>query len=160
MTAVRSTAAAALVIGGLMCATAACGGEASGAAAREAAEKSATAPGTTNWQEPSSYTFTLESSEGERMLIGTFRVTVRGGEVVKALGLDESGRRVVRQAPDAVPTIGELLEELEQARRDKADTAEARYTADGRPTRISLDWEANAVDDEALYVISAYGPAR
>jgi len=57
-----------------------------------------------------------------------------------------------------VPTIGELLDELEQARRDNADTAEAEYAPDGHPERISLDWDENAVDDEALYVISAYAP--
>jgi hypothetical protein len=57
-----------------------------------------------------------------------------------------------------VPTIGALLHELDQARRDDADTAEADYAADGHPVRISLDWEENAIDDEARYVISAYEP--
>jgi hypothetical protein len=50
------------------------------------------------------------------------------------------------------------LEELEQARRDRADTAEAKYAADGHPLRISLDWDENAIDDEALYVIGSYVP--
>lgn len=48
---------------------------------------------------------------------------------------------------------------MEQARRDNADTAEAEYAPDGHPERISLDWDKDAVDDEALYVISAYAPA-
>ncbi|MFE7275879.1 DUF6174 domain-containing protein [Streptomyces sp. NPDC057623] len=90
---------------------------------------------------------------------GTFRITVRDGTVAEATGLDDSGRRVVADLPDAVPTIGELLAELEQARREDADTAEAEYAPDGHPVRISLDWEENAIDDEARYVITAYEPA-
>ncbi|WP_405590354.1 DUF6174 domain-containing protein [Streptomyces sp. NBC_01092] len=112
-----------------------------------------------SWREPDSYAYTLRSSEGERSLIGSFRITVRDGGVVKAVGLDDSGRRVVEDDPDAVPTIGELLDELEQARRDHADTAEAEYAADGHPERITLDWMENAIDDEALYAISDYAPA-
>lgn len=140
------------LIGGLVCGAAACGTEASSSSARAQAQSRAP------WKEPASYTYTLRSSEGERSLLGTFRITVRDGTVVKAVGLDDSGRRVVEDVPDAVPTVGELLEELEQARRDGADTAEAEYAADGHPVRISLDWEENAIDDEALYVIRAYEP--
>ncbi|MFF6983095.1 DUF6174 domain-containing protein [Streptomyces sp. NPDC008343] len=75
--------------------------------------------------------------------------------MVKAVGLDDSGRRVAQDIPDAVPTMGELLAELEQARRDDADVAEAEYAAEGHPVRISLDWEKDVIDDEAVYVISA-----
>ncbi|GAA2389283.1 DUF6174 domain-containing protein [Streptomyces coeruleofuscus] len=65
----------------------------------------------------------------------------------------------MRQLPGEVPTLGRLLAEMAQARRDKADTAEAEYAADGHPVRILVDWDKNAVDDEALYVISAYESA-
>ncbi|MGW1543075.1 DUF6174 domain-containing protein [Streptomyces sp. NPDC002309] len=134
---------AAVVVTGLMCATAACGSD--------------TAPSaTTSWEEPSSYTYTLHSSGGERELIGTFRVTVEDGEVTTAAGLDDSGRRLVRRSPDAVPTIRELLKEADQARQDGAHKAEVEYAADGHPKAITLDWEKNTVDDEAFYVISAY----
>lgn len=141
MTVVRSLFSVAVLVGGL----AACGDEAEPAAA-------------STWQEPASYTYTLTSSEGERALIGTFRITVRDGEVTKAVGLDDSARRVVRELPDQVPTLGALLEELEQARGEDADTAEARYAADGHPTRVEIDWEKNAVDDEVRYDISEYEP--
>ncbi|WP_033327462.1 DUF6174 domain-containing protein [Streptomyces yerevanensis] len=159
MTAVRSRArsvSAAVLIGGLMCAAVACGTEtpASSGATERPEPKSET-----TWEEPPSYTYTLKSSEGERSLLGTFRVTVRDGKVAEAVGLDESSRRVVKRLPGEVPTIGELLEELKQARRDQADTAKAEYAADGHPVRISLDWEKDAIDDEALYIISAYEPA-
>lgn len=138
------------LIAGLLCTVAACGSETA---------RSTSAHNRTTWQEPASYTYTLHSSEGERTLIGAFRITVRDGTVVKTIGLDDSGRRVAKDMPDAVPTMGELLEDLEQARRDGADAAEAEYASDGHPVRISLDWEKDAIDDEALYVISAYRPA-
>lgn len=159
MTAVHSSsrfASAAALIGGLLCATAACGAESSTSSG--SAGGTAAGGSRTTWEEPSSYAYTLNSSEGERNLIGMFRVTVRDGKVAKAVGLDESGRRVVKRLPDEVPTIGELLTQLEQARHDGADTAEAQYATDGHPVRISLDWDANAIDDEALYVVSAYAP--
>jgi hypothetical protein len=147
MTAVLVTArlvSRAALVGGLICAVAGCGSE-------------TVAP--VSWREPASYAYTLRSSEGERSLIGTFRITVRDRAVVKAVGLDDSGRRVAEDVPDAIPTIGELLAELEQARRDDADRAEAEYAAEGHPVRISLDWMENAIDDEALYVISDFEPA-
>lgn len=121
--------------------------------------KPAVAP-VTGWKEPSAYTYTLTSSAGERALIGTFRVTVRDGEVVDAVGLDESARRVVKGSPAVVPTLQDLLAELDGARREGAATAEADFAADGHPTRIALDREKNAVDDEALYVIGDFRPGR
>lgn len=129
----------------LMWATAACGEDAPAAKAFEP-----------DWDEPSSYTYTLESAEGERALIGRFEVTVKDGEVVSSEGLDESGRRVVEELPDQVPTIGELLEEVKAARKDDADKVEVDYASDGHPTRISLDWDENAIDDEAEYAITDY----
>ncbi|MGW4168341.1 DUF6174 domain-containing protein [Streptomyces chartreusis] len=131
---------------GLVCAVAGCADEPEPEAA------------SASWREPDSYMYTLRSSEG-RSLIGAFRITVRDGAVVRAVGLDDSGRRVVDDAPDTVPTIGELLGEWRQARRDDADEAEVAYARDGHPERISLDWMENAIDDEALYVISDFEPA-
>ncbi|NUO41198.1 MAG: hypothetical protein HOV82_04090 [Streptomyces sp.] len=151
MTVVRTPArllAAAALAAGLTCTAGACGTE----------DTASSAEGQPVWEEPASYTFTLTSSEGERSLIGTFRITVRDGKVTEAVGLDDSARRFVARAPDQVPTLGTLLDELAQARRDDADTAEAEYATDGHPERIHLDWDDNALDDEARYVIEAYEP--
>ncbi|MFE0509531.1 DUF6174 domain-containing protein [Streptomyces sp. NPDC058964] len=158
MTVVRVTPRSLLprlaLAGGLLWATGACGGTPEpGAAPSHRAPQVRAA-----WKEPADYAYTLSSTAGERALIGTFRVTVRGGKVVKAVGLDEESRRVVRRSPGIVPTIGALRAELERARRDEADTAEAEYAADGHPLRITLDWDESAADDEARYVISAYEP--
>ncbi|MFJ7333143.1 DUF6174 domain-containing protein [Streptomyces sp. NPDC101110] len=158
MTAVPRAAravSAAVLIGGVAGVLASCG------TTTPTSPEAENAPGRIRggWQEPASYTYTLRSSEGERSLLGTFRISVREGTVVKAVGLDDSARRVVESAPGTVPTLGELLAELEQARRDDADRAEARYAADGHPVRIVLDRQENAVDDEARYDITAYHPA-
>lgn len=75
-----------------------------------------------------------------------------------AVGVDDSARRAVESLPDEVPTIGDLLAEAEAARGDGADTVDIDRAPDGRPTRIALDWDENAIDDEALYVISDHEP--
>ncbi|MFF5498511.1 DUF6174 domain-containing protein [Streptomyces aquilus] len=145
MTLVR-VCAGLLATAGLVCAVAGCGVESAPAPAREEVR----------WEEPAAYTYTLTSSEGERSLIGRFRITVKDGKVTEAVGLDAGARRFVERTPDQVPTLGALLDELEQARRDDADTAEAEYAADGHPERIFLDQDENAVDDEARYVVESY----
>ncbi|MFJ9742991.1 DUF6174 domain-containing protein [Streptomyces sp. NPDC101166] len=109
------------------------------------------------WEEPVAYSYTLTSTT--QVLAGTFRVRVRDGAVTSAEGLDADSRRQARELTGRVPTIGGLLEMLRTARDEGADTAQAQYAADGHPVRITLDWSENAVDDEALYVISSYRPA-
>ncbi|MER6346984.1 DUF6174 domain-containing protein [Streptomyces sp. NPDC001595] len=162
MTAVRRTArsrlTAALLTGALLAVVSACAGEASNDPGDGGPRggRGGQGDGGTGWVEPDAYSFTLRSSEGERSLLGTFRVTVRDGEVADAVGLDESGRRVVARLPGEVPTLGELLAQVRQARHDGVYAAETEYAADGHPVRVFLDGERDAVDDEALYVISDY----
>ncbi|MGW0845519.1 DUF6174 domain-containing protein [Streptomyces sp. NPDC002787] len=120
---------------------------------QEAPVLKASAP---TWKEPASYAYTLKSTQGERPLIGTFKVTVRDGKVVKAVGLDDSGRHVADRSPHHIPTIGALLREAESARKEGADTVDVSYAADGRPVSIAIDWEENAIDDEAAYDLSGY----
>ena len=109
-----------------------------------------------SWQEPHSYAYTLESSEGERTLLGKFRITVRDRKVAQAEGLDKYAKRIVAHMPEIMPTIGDLLRELEQVRRTNGDTADVEYAADGHPKRIILDSDHNAIDDEATYVVTEY----
>lgn len=155
-----------VLAGGLVCAAVGCGGKSGASVTGEGASPPSPSPSSSfssfaeAWEEPAAYVYTLTSSEGERSLIGTFRVTVEDGKVVKAVGLDESGRGAVKRAPEEVPTIGGLLEQLARAHDEGADTAEAAYAPDGHPVRITLDPEKNAVDDEESYVISDYEPAQ
>ncbi|MFI7299538.1 DUF6174 domain-containing protein [Streptomyces sp. NPDC050121] len=146
---VRFVATAAL-LGALPLATTACG-------ASTATTSADTKEPASGWEEPASYSYTLTSST--QVLAGTFRVTVHDGEVTEIIGLDEDSRRQARDLPGEVPTLGKLLKTLHRARSEDADTAEAQYAADGHPVRISLDWDKNSIDDEALYTISSYEPA-
>ncbi|WP_416972461.1 DUF6174 domain-containing protein [Streptomyces sp. 4F14] len=102
------------------------------------------------WREPASYTCTLDAES--QVLAGTFHLTVRDGRVTSATGPGQS-------AHAELPTIGVLLTHLETARANDADTATVEYAPDGHPTRIVLDEDRNAIDDEATYVISAYRPS-
>lgn len=109
------------------------------------------------WTAPAKYAFTLTSECGERALIGRFRVTVRD-DVAQAEGLDDSSRRALMlRMADLVPTLSELEDEAEIARRDGAEelTVE-RDPADGHATRITIDPRKNAIDDEACYTIEDY----
>ncbi|MFF1291698.1 MULTISPECIES: DUF6174 domain-containing protein [unclassified Streptomyces] len=134
-------------LAGLLCTTSACGSSRS-------AEPAETGEQTPTWAEPASYAYTLTSAT--QVPAGTFRVTVRDGTVTEAVGTDTDSRRQAQDLRDEVPTIGELLKRLNQARSDEA---EAEYAYDGHPVRISLGWDENGIDDEALYVISAREPA-
>ncbi|MEH0423010.1 DUF6174 domain-containing protein [Streptomyces sp. B21-083] len=163
MASVRSLSSVVLV-GGLLCTVVGCGGDSGASESGEGSSGTSPTPSSSfssfaeSWDEPASYAYTLTSSEGERSLIGRFRVTVRDGKVAKVVGLDESGRGAVRRAREEVPTIGGLLDRLARAHDEGADTAEAEYAPDGHPVRITLDPRKNAADDEQAYVISDYEP--
>ena len=113
-----------------------------------------------DWQEnkPATYSFTLDSQCGYMSLIGRFAVRVHDGDVARAEGLDESARVMIEQGfVDDVPTLDELLDELDRARLSDADRAEAEFDpTDGHPTLVEIDHDANATDDEACYHISDY----
>lgn len=155
---VRSVLLAATLIAGTAGTTVACdGGTSSEPKGRASPKQSSTTAGTPiTWEEPSSYVYTLTSTS--MVLAGTFRVTVRDGKVTEAVGLDEGSRSVVEQGPDRIPKIGDLLDMLEKAWQEQADTAEIQYAPGGHPARITLDVDENAIDDEAEYVISGYKP--
>jgi hypothetical protein len=102
-----------------------------------------------SWREPARYAYTLESSCGERALIGVFRISVEGGRVVDAEGLDKSAERTVESAAaGVVPTLGELVEELNVARRERiagGDELEiAAERADGSLRRWTPIWVVTA----------------
>lgn len=118
-------------------------------------------PAESGWQPPGDYAYTLESSCGERLVHGKLRLTVKGGEVTEAVGLDEPGRTTVEVARlDRLPTLADLMDEYNTAVRNGAHRAEAEFGQDGRPIRIDLDTNRNAIDDEACYRISDYAPTE
>nr|WP_221374720.1 DUF6174 domain-containing protein [Actinoplanes polyasparticus] len=61
----------------------------------------------------------------------------------------------VLRTPDTIPTLAQLVTELNEARRTRAGVADLETDpAPGHPTRITIDPEPNAVDDESCYAIS------
>ncbi len=111
------------------------------------------------WTAPSGYAYTLESRCGESWLIGAFEVEVTDHAVTEAVALDQSAESLLASTGlQYIPTIQELLDDYSAA-VGEADRAEIEYDSlDGFPTRIFIDWDAEAIDDEACYTISAYTP--
>jgi hypothetical protein len=111
------------------------------------------------WVEPAAYTFTFESSCGERSLIGRFRVTVEQFRTVAFQGLDEAGRRY-QGDPRSMPTLSTLVKEAEAAKARGASRAEVTTDpADGHPVDVIIDMDANMIDEESCYRILDYVPS-
>lgn len=96
---------------------------------------------------PSSYSFVLTASCGERDLHGTYAVAVRSGEVVRARRLDRQARPPVRL--DLVPTLPGLVALAE----DAGGEAEIGLDVDddGLPVALRIDHVPGAIDDEECY---------
>ncbi|HEY3438521.1 MAG TPA: DUF6174 domain-containing protein, partial [Actinotalea sp.] len=106
-----------------------------------------------------SYTVTMTSSCGERLMIGQFEVTVVDGSVTLVTGLDEPGRRAstVPTLREVVPTITGLLDRLVSA--DPAHVPEVSFDeATGIPTHVLFDPSPQAVDDEECYDLTHVTP--
>ncbi len=110
------------------------------------------------WLEPAGYSFVLDSRCGERTLLGRFRVTVADHGVVDVRALDEPAEIVVRdpELRAVVPTLAMLVEEYREGTAT-ADVSEMTADpTDGHPVEIAIDYDVEAMDDEACYVISDY----
>nr|BFE76963.1 hypothetical protein GCM10020092_102640 [Actinoplanes digitatis] len=79
-------------------------------------------------------------------------------KVVKSVGLDDAARRALMlRIADLVPTLKQLEEEAETARREGAAVVEVeRDLSDAHPTKIVIDHSLSAVDDESCYTIEDY----
>jgi hypothetical protein len=113
------------------------------------------------WTAPDKYEFDLKSSCGERDLIGRFHIVVEGRLMsIKGLGgrHESSGdSRLDSRLGEGHPTLDDLLAEAEEARRAGADVVEVKLDpTDGHPTQIDIDYNLNAIDDEACYSITHY----
>ncbi len=114
------------------------------------------------WAGPARYSFTLESTCGERWLIGTFRVTVDNGAVTAVEGLDEPARAAVAGRDlaflrEQVPTLPGLAAEAARARSAGADLVEVSVDPDaGHVTKVEIDPAKDSVDDESCYSVTDY----
>lgn len=105
-----------------------------------------------DWVAPTDYSFTAQSSCGERGFIGRFAVTVDGGEVTHVEPLGDSWEGVT---PVMTPTLTAMLGEARDALA-QGGTAEVAVDEAGVPSWISLDPIPDGIDDEACYAISDY----
>lgn len=105
------------------------------------------------WEEPMAYSFTLESECGWMSLPGRVRVIVEDRVVANVEPLDVETLPGDRR----LPSLGEILERAEEARRDGADVVAVRTDpVDGHPVSVEIDRRANAIDDEECYEISDF----
>lgn len=105
-----------------------------------------------------SYTYALTSSCGERLLIGSYRVTVTDGDVTAVEGLDEVGRRIAGEGHDLteeVPTIAGLLDRVVAA--DASTVPEVTFDDAGVPTAVTFD-PSPGIDDEECYTVADVEP--
>jgi hypothetical protein len=116
-------------------------------AAREGGDAS---PGA-QWDPPAHYAFDVAAGCGFRTgLIGTHRITVVRDEPVAIEPIEGSARvRLV----DAL-TIPDIVQRARTARQAGADRVVVSRSSAGVPTRVSIDYLRDAVDDEECYRIS------
>lgn len=111
-----------------------------------------------SWAAPARYSYDLESSCGERTLIGEFRIRVEQGEVVHFDALDESAEALVQTGfSDAVPTLEALVDEAVDAENSGADVVNVEHEGPrGSPSLIEIDHRTDGIDDEACYEITRF----
>jgi hypothetical protein len=109
------------------------------------------------WQRsgPDDYTFTVRYS-CFCATYGAWRVDVEDGKVVGTRPLLDERPAGSRPNESRRP-VDELLADAVRAEAGEAATIDAEYDPDtGVPTRVSIDWIANAIDDEISWEITAF----
>jgi len=116
------------------------------------------------WEEPAAYSYSVTSSCGERSFFGSFTIVVSGGTVVNAMALDQNAEALLASSSlETLPTLGSLVAEYESARFSsigsdgEADVATIEFSPDGSyPASITIDYDADAMDDEACYTVTSF----
>lgn len=113
------------------------------------------------WEPPANYRFTLRSACGNRSDLGRHEIVVEDGRTASVQNPRRNGvpgRLAFTAAYDAeAPTLLELYDEARAAAEAGADNVELTTDpATGRPTRLDIDWDTGATDDEACFIVSAY----
>ena len=110
-----------------------------------------------NERRPVSYRYTVSRScECAPESLGPVIVTVTNG-AVQSRRYSSTGADVPQTYAESFPTIDELFEIIDEARRDRVAHLDVDYDPTwGFPTRISIDRDAGTVDDEILYTVSAF----
>ncbi len=104
-------------------------------------------------QGPTSYSVTvaLSCECGE---LGPVVVTVRKG-IVESRRLARDGSTLPPEYAESFPAVPGLFVLVQAARREGAARLHVQYHPTyGYPTRISIDWNAQMIDDEITYTAS------
>ena len=110
------------------------------------------------WMEVANYSYVLDSSCGDRVLIGSFEITVRDHVVSDVVALDESAVAMLNSSGfEHVPTLDDLVAEYRTAVQENAIKAEIQHAPlDGHPVTITIKWDKEAIGDEACYTVTGY----
>jgi hypothetical protein len=107
------------------------------------------------WTEPADYGFVLERRCEGRESLGTYRVTVVGGEVAEAERID--GRTAKGEEEIEVPTLGGLLDLARTAAEDGGRMATSVDPVDGHPVAVSFDVSESGDDaDNTCFRVTEY----
>ena len=106
---------------------------------------------------PADYAFTLRVS-CFCVFTGPIRVTVDDGAVVSAVALEDPEGVPQEVIDQTALTLYELTELANRAAREADDVSVQYDPAYGFPTELSIDWIAEAADDEATYTATDFEP--
>lgn len=96
--------------------------------------------------------------------LGVYEITVEGGEVTdvdaphwERIGQERGSIGFTIDYAGVAPTLSELAAEAVAVEAAGADVVELpTEPTDGRPTRLDIDWDEAATDDEACFIIGDY----
>ena len=110
-----------------------------------------------NERRPASYRYTVSRScECMAETTAPVIVTITNGAVASRRYVS-TGADVAPAYAALYPTIDELFAIIDEARRDHVASLDVTYDPTwGFPTHVSIDRNASMVDDEILYVVSAF----
>jgi hypothetical protein len=108
-----------------------------------------------DWTEPPAYTYVLTTGCTRGFNDARYRVTVKDGEVVSAVGLEQQAKA----HPDhPVPTLGELAAWAVAAQAKNSQVRYDRDPVDGHPVAAGFAHDAMAVDAGECFRVSEYHP--
>lgn len=99
---------------------------------------------------PSSYRYVLESSCGERTMLGRFRIEVRDDRVVAVRPVGDTSMKGFRRSD--LPTLSGLVELATSAEPEAV--VDLRLGPHGTPVSLKIDHVPQAIDDEECYRVT------
>ncbi|WP_305786493.1 DUF6174 domain-containing protein [Symbioplanes lichenis] len=134
-------------------------GPSTGAGSSTAGGSATVAGSAPAWDEPDDYAYTVERRCDGKPSLGTYAVTVAGGEVVDVRRT--GGTAVAGEEEIDPPTLGGLLQLARTAAEDGGRMTVSSDAGDGHPVLISFDVsEGGTNDDNTCFRIVEYAPTR